>query len=520
MGDATVFAVLKEQAEQAPDAPVLLIDGKECSRAELFESVHALAAGLRALGLDRGDRGLIVSDNRLETVVAWLGVDCARMIDVPINPEARGAFLEYLISDCGPRVMIGLPEYLRAVAEVVPEHPEFAVLIDPDDGDLPFGAGTRHLTFDEVIELGRDGTVEPPLERDVATMIYTSGTTGPSKGVLLPHAYQVTWARRGSSALGLQAGQTVYTPEPLFHSDARSYVLGALLTGGRVALGKRFSVSRFWDEVRAADASCFGYLGTMLSMLYAATPSDADRDHPAVIGSGGGVPAALQRDFEERYGVKLIEMYGMTEALCITMNTPEHNRLGSVGVPTPELEVQLVDAEDKPVPVGEIGELIVRPRSPHIMMAGYWNKPEATIAAWRNLWFHTGDRMRADEDGFLYYIGRLKDSIRRRGENVSAWEVEGAANKHDDVLAAAAIGVPSELGEEDVAILVVPREGRTIDPPALRDFLAADLPKHAVPRFIEVVDDLPRTPTERVNKDKVRARGITEAAWDGQVLRV
>jgi carnitine-CoA ligase len=209
-------------------------------------------------------------------------------------------------------------------------------------------------------------------------------------------------------------------------------------------------------------------------------------------------------------------MYGMTEGLCMAQNTPAHNRLGSVGRPTPEVEVQLVDAQDKPVPVGEIGELVVRPRSPHTLMAGYWNKPDATIAAWRNLWFHTGDRMRADEDGFLYYIGRLKDSIRRRGENVSAWEVEGAANKHADVFAVAAIGVPSDLGEEDVAILVVPQEGRTIDPSSLRDFLAADLPKHAVPRFIEVVDDLPRTPTVRVNKDKVRSRGITEAAWDGE----
>ncbi|GAA1949140.1 ATP-dependent acyl-CoA ligase [Nocardioides panacihumi] len=516
MGDATVFAVLQEQAERAPDAPVLLIDGKECSRAQLYESVHAVAAGLRALGLDPGDRGLIVSDNRLETVVAWLGIDSARMIDVPINPEARGAFLEYLISDCTPRVMIGLPEYLRSVAEVVSEPPEFAVLIDPDEGRLPFGSTTRHLTFSELVELGRDGTVEPPLESDIATMIYTSGTTGPSKGVLLPHAYQVVWARRGAAALGLQPGQTGYTPEPLFHSDARSYVLAALLTGGRMALGQRFSVSRFWDDVRDADASYFAYLGTMLSMLYSAEPADTDRDHPAVIGAGGGVPAALQRNFEERYGVKLIEMYGMTEALCITHNTPERNRLGSVGLPTPELETQLVDAEDKPVPVGAVGELIVRPRSPHIIMAGYWNKPEATVAAWRNLWFHTGDRMRSDEDGYLYYVGRLKDSIRRRGENVSAWEVELALTKHVDVREAAVIGVPSDLGEEDVAALLVLREDATVDPVALRGFLAVDLPKHALPRFIEIVAELPKTPTERVNKDQVRTRGITAAAWDAE----
>jgi crotonobetaine/carnitine-CoA ligase len=179
-----------------------------------------------------------------------------------------------------------------------------------------------------------------------------------------------------------------------------------------------------------------------------------------------------------------------------------------------ELEARLVDTHDQPVPDGEEGELVIRPREPSTIMSGYWQKPEATLAAWRNLWFHTGDRMRSDDDGFLYYVGRLKDSIRRRGENVSCWEVEVAIGRHPDVLDAAAIGVPSELGEEDVAALVVPREGRHLDPAELHTFLEADLPGFAVPRYIEIVGELPKTPTERVNKDLVRTRGLTELAWD------
>ncbi|GAA3649538.1 ATP-dependent acyl-CoA ligase [Nocardioides ginsengisoli] len=516
MGNETVYSRLQDQAAQSPDAPVLLVDGRDYTRSELHDAVRGFAAGLTALGLERGDRAVIVMDNRFEAVSTWLGVNAAGVIDVPINSEAKGAHLQYLVSDCAPRVLIGQPEYLRQVAAVMPAPPQVVIVVDPDEDVAPCGEDVPHHTYDEVLALGRDAEVPLPREDEIATMIYTSGTTGPSKGVLLPQRYHVAWASIGMRSMGMQPGQTVYTPEPLFHSDARSYVVAALIAGGRVALARRFSVSSFWDDVRAADATYFAYLGTMLSLLWGAEPKADDADNPAVIGLGGAAPAAIHEAFEERFGVTLLEMYGMTEALGMTMNSLDDRRVGSIGKPVDEIEALLVDADDRPVPVGEVGELVVRPKVPNIMMAGYWAKPEATIAAWRNLWFHTGDRMKADEDGFLYYIGRLKDSIRRRGENVSAWEVEMAMCRHDDVLTAAAIGVPSALGEEDVAALVVPKEGHTIDPQELHRFLTADLPRFAVPRYIEVVDSLPKTPTERVNKDLVRTRGLSAAAWDAE----
>ncbi|RAG82415.1 hypothetical protein DN069_27470 [Streptacidiphilus pinicola] len=516
MRDLTVYSMLAEQAEKSPDSSALLVGGRDYSRALLFDTVRSVAAGLRELGLDRGDRVALIANNRFESAACWLGINAAGMIDVPINSEARGAHLQYLIQDAAPRLLIGQPEYLRMLAPLLPTPPERVVVIDPDGGEPPFGTEVPHLSYAELLEVGRDGFVTPPRNDEHATMIYTSGTTGPSKGVLLPQAYYLTWARRGIEGMRMQPGETVYTPEPLFHSDARAYLIGALLAGGRLALGQRFSVSGFWDEVRAADASYFSYLGTMLSLLYAAPEREDDSANPAVLGVGGAAPAAIHEAFERRFGVRLLEMYGMTEALGITTNTLDDSRVGSVGKPVPELEVQLVDADDLPVPVGEIGELVLRPREPGTIMSGYWNKPEATLAAWRNLWFHTGDRMRADEDGFLYYVGRLKDSIRRRGENVSAWEVELAMGRHPHVLEAAAIGVPSALGEEDVAALVVPREGCVIEPEELHIFLRADLPRYAVPRYIEVVESLPKTPTERVNKDLVRARGLTDRAWDAE----
>jgi crotonobetaine/carnitine-CoA ligase len=515
MHDLTAYSLLRREAERAPESSALLVRGRDHSRAELFEAVHSLAAGLQALGLARGDRAVLLVDNRVEAVTCWLGINAAGLIDVPINTGAKGAHLHYLVQDCSPRVIVGQIEHLRRLQEVVTAPPHLVVVIDPDDGEPPFGPDVVHLSYDQLLETGRASTLDaPPANHEDATMIYTSGTTGPSKGVLLPQAYYVRWASRGIQVARMGVGETCYTPEPLFHADARSYLTSSLVSGGRLALGERFSVSGFWDDVRAADASYFAYLGTMLTMLFAAPERDDDVDNPAVVGIGGAAPAAIHRQFEERFGVKLLEMYGMTECILITTNTLDDRRIGSIGKPVPELEARLVDTHDQPVPAGEEGELVIRPREPSTIMSGYWQKPEATLAAWRNLWFHTGDRMREDDDGFLYYVGRLKDSIRRRGENVSCWEVELAIGRHPDVLDAAAIGVPSELGEEDVAALVVPRAGRALDPAELHAFLEADLPGFAVPRYIEVVAELPKTPTERVNKDLVRARGLTEQAWD------
>ena len=514
----TTFSLLQEQAERDPDSPVLLVKGQQHTRGFLYTTVRSIASALQTLGLQRGDRALLMADNSVEHVACWLGINAAGLIDVPINTEAKGASLRYLTQDSTPRVAIGQRAYLERLIPAMDVAPEYIVVLDGDTG-MSFPSKTQLLTYDALLDLRPDGDVPAPNNSDPATMIYTSGTTGPSKGVLLPHAYYVRWAQRAAQILGMQAGRTCYSPEPMFHSDARSCLVAALLSGGRLALSQRFSVTGFWDEVHAADASYFTYLGTMLSLLHAAPPRPDDAANPAIIATGAAAPAAIHEDFERRFGVRLVEMYGMTECILIAANTDEDRRIGSVGKPVPELDVQIVDVDDQPVAPGEIGELVLRPREPHTIMSGYWNKPEATLAAWRNLWFHTGDLMRADADGYLFYVGRLKDSIRRRGENVSAWEVEVALGRHPAVLEAAALGVPSTLGEEDVAALVVPQDGVQIDVEELHAFLSADLPRFAVPRFIEVVDSLPKTPTERVNKDLVRARGLTDAAWDAEAAR-
>lgn len=510
----STFALLRLAADEAGDHPYLRISNQVFSFGDAFDLVTAVAAGLQTLGIAKGDRVGIMAGNHPETVWAWLGANALGAIDVPFNTEARGQFLAYLVADAAPRVLIGTPDHLRTLAASIDHVPDLVVVIG-DSGELPFGDLTRHLSFKGLLELGSERSELPdPAPGDIATIMYTSGTTGASKGVMLPQRYYPTFGARGVAVTGLQTGEVAYCVQPLFHIDARVYVQVALAARATTALGRRFSASNFWAEVRHHRADLFGCIGTMLMLLYKQPPADDDAKHPARLAASSSTPAEIHRDFERRFGVEVLEAYGMTESVYLTATRRSARRPRNIGEPIPEVEIELFDDEDNPVQPGTAGELCFRPKQPFVTMQGYWRKPEATVEAWRNLWFHSGDFVRRHADGGFEYIGRKKDAIRRRGENVSAWEVEQAVTTHPDVREAAAIGVPSEVGEEDVAVLVVPRPGADLEPAALREFVSTDLARFAVPRYIEFVDELPKTPSERIAKGEVRRRGLTASAWD------
>ncbi|GAA3649422.1 ATP-dependent acyl-CoA ligase [Nocardioides ginsengisoli] len=511
----SVLALLRVAARQDPDRECLRIGGRSYSRRQTLDEVEAVARGLRALGVDPGDRVGLMCDNRPETLFTWLGINAARAIDVPFNAEARGRLLAYFVQDAAPRVLIGTEDYLQVLAEAVTDDPEYVVLIG-SARTAPFGARAKQLTFDELVALGAGGTEELPEPRadDTATIMYTSGTTGPSKGVMLPQRYYPAKGDHAARLMEVRADDVVLCVQPLFHIDARAFLATAWSAGGTIVVGRRFSVSAFWDQVRAERATIFSTIGTMVWMLFKEPPRADDADLPARLAICSSTPGEILHDFEKRFGVDVIEAYGMTECVLLTSAPAGKTVPGRVGHAIPEVEVRLVSDGDDPVAPGQVGELVYRPREPFAMMQGYWAKPEATVEAWANLWFHTGDLMRQHPDG-LEYIGRKKDSIRRRGENISAWEVEQALSAHPHVREVAAIGVASEVGEEDVAVLVVAMDGQDIDPAELVAFAARDLPRFAVPRYVEVVDSLPKTPSERIEKGKVRERGITAAAWDG-----
>jgi crotonobetaine/carnitine-CoA ligase len=511
----SLIAALRGCAAGSPDKEFLRMDGDSFSYAETLERVENVARGLVALGVEPGDRVGLMCDNRPEVPWTWLGTNAARATDVPLNAEARGRLLDYLVTDAAPRVLIGTENYLQILAESTDHDPEVVVCVG-DCSSRPFGDRARQLTFDELTELGRSSP-EPltdPGPGEIATIMYTSGTTGPSKGVMLPQRYYPAQAHHISDVMEVTQDEVGYCVQPLFHIDARGWFSTTVCQGATLVLGRRFSVSRFWDEVRENAVTSFGTIGTMLWLLHKQPPTPSDADIPATRAMCSSTPREILREFESRFGVRIIEGYGMTECLLI-VSAPAHETVpGRIGKSLPGVAVQIVDEDDAPVEIGEAGELVYRPREHFAMMQGYWGKPAATVEAWRNLWFHTGDLVRQHDDDTLEYIGRKKDSIRRRGENVSAWEVEEAFVAHSDVLEAAAIGVSSEVGEEDVAILVVPRPGASPDPAELVGFVAKDLPRFAVPRYVEFVESLPKTPSQRIEKSKVRERGITEAAWD------
>lgn len=514
----SLLETLRSSAAAAPERECLRVAGSSYSRGEVLASVETVARGLREFGIRPGDRVGIMCDNRAEAIWSWLGANAAQAIDVPFNAEARGRMLAYFVDDAQPRFLIGNEQYLTVLAETVKTDPELVIMVG-EHSTAPFGNRARQIVFDEVIAAGEASTLELPAPPPggTATIMYTSGTTGPSKGVMLPQRYYPAKAAHAAAVIGGMEDDVILCVQPLCHIDARAFLVSSLHLGCVAAIGKRFSVSTFWDEVREHKATVFGTIGTMLWMLHKQPPKPDDRDNPARIASCSSTPGEILRAFEERFGLGIVELYGMTECVLITGETVENTQPGRIGRPMPQVEVRIVDQNDAPVAEGQVGELVYRPKEHFAMTLGYWNKPEATAEAWQNLWFHTGDLVRQHSDGMIEYIGRKKDSIRRRGENVSAWEVEQACANHPSVLDVAVIGVPSEVGEEDVAVVVVAVPGTTLDPEDLVGFVSKDLPRFAVPRYVEIVESLPKGPSERIEKGKVRERGITKAAWDANV---
>lgn len=512
-GPDTQEGVLRAQARQFGERPFLFFGEETLSFAELDRRADRLASWLQANGVAKGDRVGLIVGNRPDYLTIWFGVSRCGAILVPINPAQKGALLHHMLNLTRVSVLFVEHQHRAELVKIDGSLPELRlrVIVDgpPTTGEIEFEACFASRTRAQFVNI---------TPADPATILFTSGTTGPSKGSLKTQFEGVETARFTARQMSYGFDDRILIVLPLFHGNAQFMgVMAALVAGAQVVLEPRFSAREFWDLVDRYGCTAANYVGAMLQILMKAEPLTSDRTHPLRRLYGSGAAGALEQ-FEQRFGVELIEGYGATEFGVAFLSTPLARRPGSCGKDTGLFDTRLVGGDGRDVAVGEPGELFLRPKLSNYFMLGYYGMPEETVRAWQDLWFHTGDTLRRDADGFHYFVDRKKDALRRRGENVSSFELEQAVLSDPSVAECAVVGIASDLGEDDILLCVVP-SGAKFDPAALRERLAERVADFMVPRYVRRCDSLPRTPTQRIEKFRIRSEGIKAGDWDAEGSR-
>jgi crotonobetaine/carnitine-CoA ligase len=509
--DRTLPRMLELQAISHGDRTLVSCANDSWTFREARDIAAGRAATLRAAGVAAGDRVAILCSNRLEMLEIILGCGWIGAIAVPINTAAMGPQIGYYLSNCGARLFVIEAQFVERLAHVSEGMALLgSIWVIGADASLSAAAPSME-TMPPRAEAIAAAPVGPG---DTFAIIYTSGTTGPSKGVMCPHAQYYWWGVHSIRILGLEADDVLCTTLPLFHINALNTFAQALLCGARMVLEPRFSASGFWPAMIRNEATVIYLLGAMVPILLAGEPRTDERGHRIRTGLGPGVPAGLGAAFAARTGVTLLEGYGSTETNFVIGASPDAQKPGTMGRIVDGFQARVVDSNDVELPDGEAGELVLRADEPFAFASGYFGMAEKTVEAWRNLWFHTGDRVIRDESGYFRFVDRLKDAIRRRGENISSYEVEQVLLAHPDIEMVAVFPVRSELAEDEVMAAIVVRPGAAIPHVELMEFCVPRLPYFAVPRFIDFVAELPRTENGKVRKYELRERGVTASTWD------
>jgi crotonobetaine/carnitine-CoA ligase len=505
-------------ADRASSNEVFLqhVDGGSASYAEVEQAVRGWSAALQREGIGAGSTVLTMLPNVFETVHVWMATARLGAIEVPINTAYRGSILTHVTNNSGATVAVVHADYVDRFEAVADTLRSLRTIVVVGGRGAAFGSLDVVAAADVVLDgAAPEGEPVRPQRWDVACILYTSGTTGPSKGVI------ISWGQVHATTTGcmplddLGEDDAWYSPFPMFHMSGKLALYGAALLGSRFVLRDGFSTNRFWSEVRQFGCTISLLVGTTQSFIASLPPQPDDADSPlrnVLMAPLPDDPAA----FMKRFDVRITTVFNMTEISAPVWSQWDLGPKGSCGRLRAGYEVRIVDGHDEEVPAGVLGEIVVRSDDPWKLMLGYWQMPDKTVEAWRNYWFHTGDAGFRDEDGFFYFVDRQKDAIRRRGENISSMEVEAEVNAHPAVAESAVIGVPAEVGEEEVMVFAVQAEGSTLEPADLVSFLDDRLPRFMVPRYVAVVDSLPKTPTEKVRKHLLRDDHGSYDVWDRQ----
>jgi carnitine-CoA ligase len=497
--------LVRRKAAKNGDRVALRFEGRDLSYRDLDRESDRIANGLAAAGLAPGDRVAALLFNTPEFPLLWFALAKRRLVLVPLNTGLKGEILRYELADCAPAALV---VDARLWEPYAPFRDGLKIAREWIVGTAGPNVPSSVPRFDRLATDRPATALDAPRPHEPAAILYTSGTTGPPKGAVIPHEKPIATAREIALRSRLEPDSVLFTALPLFHCNAQEMTtLVALLYDLTAAYDERFHASTFWEVAARFNATHVSLLIAMINVLFKQPAKETDRHHIVRTALTAGTTRAVWPDFEQRFGLTIVELYGMTECGCTTlMNPPDRIRVGSIGTPLAFVEADVVDDDDHSVPDGTRGELIVRPRAPFTMFLGYLGKPEKTVEAWRNLWFHTGDYVTRDADGYYYFVDRKKDVIRRRGENLAPYDVESVLNRHPAVFESVVVGVPSPLGEEDVKAFVLLKPGAAATPKELFEFCVAQLPFFMVPKYLEFLDEIPKTANQKAQRYVLRDR--------------
>ena len=527
----TLVEAVRHQARAQGEREFLSFEnGERFSFAEFDRLTGCLATALADLGLTAGDRILGLLTNSKEFMITMIATHKLRAVFVPVNTELRGGFLEHQIINSSPRIIVVDDNLMGRFSSFDPSETGIETVIgvgdesSPDISKLGLLAEVSQVRMDSLLDTTPNTEkLADPSPSDVCTIMYTSGTTGPSKGVLMPQGHCYLFALGIVAAMELTEQDRYFCCMPLFHANGLfMQVYASLLAGSSCHVTKRFSVTDWLNIVREENITVTNALGVMPEFIFRSPPSPNDRDHKMTRILAIPVAEEWGVAMQERFGVKLRQGFGMTEVNMVAYSDLDDPVMsGCAGPPLSDFfEVIIADPDsDVELPRDQVGEILVRPKIPFCFNVGYFKMPDKTVEAWRNLWFHTGDAGRMDSEGRLFFVDRIKDRIRRRGENISSYELEQTLNEYPGVIESAAVGlrVPGAGGEDEIKA-VIAINGPSPDPEAFLDWCVPRMPRHTVPRYLEFVAELDKTASGKIRKQAIRDAGVTENTWDRESI--
>ncbi len=522
--ELTLPALLKSRAESHPNVPFAReVDGDSRTYREMHEASLSFAAFFRERGVEEGEIVVTFMPATLEALELWIGLSWAGAVEAALNTAYRHQLLADVVNDTRARTVVTTTEFLPHLIGAAGSLVNISMVHVLDVADSSLLPSVDGWTVTAAADARRTSTEDhsfsPPALETTSCILYTSGTTGPSKGVLLPWAQMFENGRTIVPTAIMSADDIFYCPYAPCHITGKAYFYSMLLVGGGYVVKRKFRTSEFWRDVRAFGCTTTLLQGAMAHFLLNEPPSENDAENP--LAQAIVAPVIQEVDeLEQRFGIRVGTVYNMTELSCPLVSEGwDQDGPGSCGTPRAGVEVRVADELDRELPPGQVGELLVRHAEPWTHTPGYLGRPEATVVAMRNGWLHTGDAFYRDENGRYFFVDRIKDSIRRRGENISSSEIEREVRKFPGVKECAAIAAPSEFGEDDVRIAIVPEEGVALSPAELYNFLETKLAGYMLPRYIDVIAAIPKTETQKIQKNLLRALPLNEMTWEAPNLR-